>query len=111
LISSATYRVRRFLSPRKHEVATEATRSAERHRRALLTSATGFAARGVSMGASLITIPLTLHYLGNERFGLWMTISSIVAMATFADFGIGNGVVNMLALVFPLKHLSIFSHI
>jgi O-antigen/teichoic acid export membrane protein len=49
------------------------------------------------MGASLITIPLTLHYLGNERFGLWMTISAVVAMATFADFGIGNGVVNTVA--------------
>ena len=54
-------------------------------------------ARGASMGAALITIPLTLHYLGTERFGLWMTISAIVALAPFADFGIGNGVVNTVA--------------
>jgi hypothetical protein len=40
-----------------------------------------------------------------------MAISSAVAMADFADFGIGNGVVNVLALVFPLKHLSIFTYI
>lgn len=97
LIASAIHRVRRILSPSKNEISTEATRSAERHRRALLTSATGIAARAGSMGASLVTIPLTLHYLGNERFGLWMTISSVVALATFADFGIGNGVVSSVA--------------
>lgn len=97
MIASAIQRVRRVLSPSKDEISTEATRSGERHRRALLTSATGFAARAVSMGASLITIPLTLHYLGSERFGLWMTISSVVALASFADFGIGNGVVNTVA--------------
>jgi len=75
----------------------EQARSTERHRRAALTSLTGMAARGSSMGAALITIPLTLHYLGTERFGLWMTISSIIALAPFADFGIGNGVVNTVA--------------
>jgi O-antigen/teichoic acid export membrane protein len=73
------------------------SRAASRHRRALLTGATGVAARATSMGVAIITVPLTLHYLGNERFGLWMTISSVVAMASFADFGIGNGVLNTVA--------------
>jgi hypothetical protein len=60
-------RIWQFLSPRKHDVATEATLSSERHRRALLTNATDFAAHAISLGASLITIPFILHYLGNER--------------------------------------------
>lgn len=97
MTAPATQRIRRFLLPHRPEVATAASRGAERHRRALLTAATGVAARAVAMGASLITIPLTLHYLGHERFGLWMTISSVVAMANFADFGIGNGVLNTIA--------------
>ena len=41
-----------------------------------------------------------MHYLGNERFGLWMAISSVLAMANFADFGIGNGVLNTVADAF-----------
>lgn len=57
-------------------------------------------ARAVQVGSSLITVPLTLKYLGNERFGLWMTISSVLAMAAFADFGIGNGVLNTVAKAF-----------
>ncbi len=94
MITSFLHRIQAFASPVKPGIETEETRSRERHRRAALTSATGFVARAVGMGASLITIPLTLHYLGTERFGLWMTISSVIAMANFADFGIGNGVVN-----------------
>lgn len=57
-------------------------------------------ARAVQMGSTLITIPLTLRYLGNERFGLWIAISSVLAMATFADFGVGNGVLNTVAKAF-----------
>jgi O-antigen/teichoic acid export membrane protein len=52
------------------------------------------------MGTSLITVPLTLKYLGNERFGLWMAISSVLAMAAFADFGVGNGVLNTVSKAF-----------
>jgi O-antigen/teichoic acid export membrane protein len=93
-------RIRQLLSPRKHTIATEATRSSERHRRAALTAATGITARVVSAGISFVTVPLTLHYLGSERFGLWMTLSSVLAMASFADFGIGNGVLNTVADAF-----------
>ena len=69
-------------------------RGTERNRRALLTGGASTLARVVQIGTSLVTVPLTLRYLGNERFGLWMTISSILAMASFADFGVGNGVLN-----------------
>lgn len=68
-----------------------------RYRRARLTGISAVVARGVQTGTLLITIPLTIHYLGNEEFGIWATISSLLAMATFADFGIGNGVLNIVA--------------
>src|ERR1700761_8790177 len=76
-------RILQLLRPPQPGISTDATRGMERHRRALLTSMTAIAARALGMGSSLITIPLTLHYLANERFGLWMTISSVVAMASF----------------------------
>jgi O-antigen/teichoic acid export membrane protein len=44
-----------------------------------------------------VTIPLAVNYLGTERFGLWMTISSFVALLNVADLGIGNGLVNAIA--------------
>ena len=72
-------------------------REAARNRRAALAGGSAFIARIVAIGTSLITVPLTVHYLGNERFGLWMAISSALAMANFADFGIGNGMLNAVA--------------
>ncbi|MGC1782963.1 MAG: hypothetical protein WA708_10630, partial [Acidobacteriaceae bacterium] len=80
-------------------------RAGERHRRAALTGITSTIAHLARMGVALVTVPLTLHYLGAERFGLWMTISSVLAMASFADFGIGNGVLNTVADAFGRNDL------
>jgi O-antigen/teichoic acid export membrane protein len=62
-----------------------------------LTAAASALAKVLSVGTALISVPLTLHYLGVERFGMWMTISSLIAMLAFADFGIANGVLSAVA--------------
>lgn len=58
------------------------------------------AAKLVSVATALITVPITLHYLGAERYGMWMIMSSLVAMLSFADLGIGNGVLNTVAAAY-----------
>ena len=45
-------------------------RSKERYRRLLLTAATGPIANGCGFLAFLITVPLTVRYLGPEQMGL-----------------------------------------
>ena len=65
--------------------------------RAALTGASSAVARAFQLAISLISIPLAIHYLGTERFGLWMTIFSLVNILNFADFGIGNGLLNAVA--------------
>ena len=47
-----------------------------------------------NMGVTYITIPLTLSYLDNERYGIWQTILTIIAWASLSNFGIGNGLRN-----------------
>ena len=74
------------------EGGAEVSRS--RWRRALITTLTTFGARGLSILTGLVSVPLTLRYLGAERYGAWMTISSAVVLLVFADFGLGSGVVN-----------------
>jgi len=76
------------------ETDTEVGRSQERHRHIAWTTVTAAAAKGVALAAMLISVPLTLGYLGPERFGLWMTVVAVVAMLGFADFGLGNGILN-----------------
>lgn len=45
-----------------------------------------------------ISVPLTVGYLGPERFGVWMAIASLAGMLGFMDFGVGNGLVSQVAV-------------
>ncbi|MBI1258809.1 MAG: oligosaccharide flippase family protein [Chloroflexi bacterium] len=54
-------------------------------------------ARGLSLVITIVTTPLTLKYLGPERYAMWVTLSSITALLAFADLGIGNGLINSIA--------------
>lgn len=79
------------------DVTTLEGRSKERYRRVALTGIMSLVAKGVSVLTGLISVPLTLNYLGKERFGLWATISSIEILLVFADFGLGNGLLNAIS--------------
>ena len=72
-------------------------RSQERYRRAALTTLASVMARAVTVFTSLLTVRLTIRYLGTERYGLWMSVTSVVAFLTFADLGIGNGLLNAIS--------------
>jgi O-antigen/teichoic acid export membrane protein len=96
-LAAASARLRPLLRWRSHDVSTEVGRAQERHRRVALTAAASALAKIISVSTALISVPLTLHYLGPERYGLWMTISSLVAILSFADLGIGNGMLNAIA--------------
>ncbi|WP_448658006.1 oligosaccharide flippase family protein [Sphingomonas sp. CJ99] len=95
-MSAAVFRRTREMLPllrlRGFDVSTADGRAKERMRRVLLTALASALAKGTSIATALISVPLTLHYLGAERYGMWMTMSAITAMLSFADFGIGNGV-------------------
>ena len=49
------------------------------------------------MVLNLIYVPLLLSYLGNERYGVWITILSVISWINYCDIGIGNGLRNILA--------------
>jgi len=66
----------------------------ERDRRVVFTMFAAAGARAISLLTLLVSVPLTVNYLGTERYGLWVTISSLLALLSFADLGIGNGLLN-----------------
>ncbi len=90
-------RLRSWLTSSSIAGQTEAQRSSERNRRAVASSIAGLALRGSSFVVVLISVPLTLGLLGPVRFGMWMTIASVVALLGATDLGIGNGVLNSIA--------------
>jgi O-antigen/teichoic acid export membrane protein len=60
-------------------------RGRRRHLRAGLTGVVTLLARGVTVGLGLATLPLTSHYLGRERFGIWLMLSGFIAWMAVAD--------------------------
>lgn len=91
------YPLSAYLKITSFDTSTRDGRSKERHRRIVLTIVSSIFARIVMVGSTLISVRLTYNYLGAERYGLWMTISSIVALLGFADFGMGNGLLNAIS--------------
>jgi O-antigen/teichoic acid export membrane protein len=49
-----------------------------------------------SIAISFILIPLVLNYLNPTRYGIWLTLTSVIGWFTFFDLGLGNGLSNKL---------------
>ena len=90
-------RLKAIFRPRPGKLETSADHSHERYRKAALTGTTAALGRIVSLGTSILTVRLTFRYLGAERYGMWMTITSVVMMFVFADLGMNNGLINIVA--------------
>jgi O-antigen/teichoic acid export membrane protein len=51
----------------------------------------------MTLGVLAISIPLTTRYLGQERYGVWVTISSLFALLLVSDLGVSSALVLALA--------------
>lgn len=56
-----------------------------------------FVIRGCNIAISLVLVPLTIHYVNADQYGIWLTLSSIIAWLSFFDVGFGNGLKNKFA--------------
>lgn len=53
--------------------------------------------KGISIVVSIILVPLTINYINPTQYGIWITMSSIIAWFSFFDIGLGNGLRNKFA--------------
>ncbi len=66
--------------------------------RLIKATLSGGTARIINMIVVFATVPLTLNYLGQERYGLWMAVTSFAfILTTFADGGISNALITATA--------------
>jgi O-antigen/teichoic acid export membrane protein len=56
-----------------------------------------FLIKGGSIIISLFLVPLTIHYVSSDQYGIWITLSSIIGWFGFFDIGFGNGLRNKFA--------------
>lgn len=71
--------------------------SKERTRNYLHQIKGAVAYKAVAMLASFLAIPLMIRYLGQEQFGVWSTLLTVMSWIVFFDLGVGNGLRNKVA--------------
>lgn len=69
----------------------------DRSKRAAGNIAVSFLAKGISIICSLLIVPLTIEYVNPTQYGIWLTLSGIVAWIGYFDLGLGNGFRNKFA--------------
>jgi O-antigen/teichoic acid export membrane protein len=69
----------------------------ERSLRAKKNIAASFIIKGLNIAVSLVLVPLTINYLDPTRYGIWITLSSIISWFGFFDIGLGHGLRNRFA--------------
>ena len=78
-------------------------RNKERERRIALTAVTAVVSKIIATIIPLITVRVTLTYLGEEIYGLWSAVLSFFALFTFADLGLGSGLQTELSRCWGIK--------
>jgi O-antigen/teichoic acid export membrane protein len=66
--------------------------------RARWTALSSAVAVATTMAVGLVSLPLTVSYLGPERYGIWVTLNSLLAWMALLDLGMsGNALINALS--------------
>lgn len=53
--------------------------------------------KGINIGTSLLVVPITINYLNPTKYGIWLTLSSILGWIAFFDMGFTHGFRNKFA--------------
>lgn len=60
--------------------------------------------KGVSLLISLLYVPLLLHSMNAVNYGIWLTLTSLIAWISMFDIGLGNGLRNKLSIALANKN-------
>jgi O-antigen/teichoic acid export membrane protein len=74
-----------------------------RYRRIVKAVSSGAAARLLTSGVSLFTLPLAVRYLGAQRYGVWTTITTTAVWINLLDLGIANTLTNEISRAYALN--------
>lgn len=66
-----------------------------------------FGIKGLAMLTSFVLVPYTISLLNQEKYGIWITIFSIVSWFNMMDIGLGNGFRNKFAEAIALNDKSL----
>lgn len=88
---------RDFIINPLHTIKAKLSLSSSRSKEAFQNILISFTAKGISVLSNLLVVPLTINYVNPTRYGIWITLSSIISWIAFFDLGLGNGFRNKFA--------------
>jgi O-antigen/teichoic acid export membrane protein len=89
------------------EVNVSVANGLERTKNIKLHISLTFIYKIIAIGLSYLLIPLMVKFLGVEKYGIWVTIFSLVSWSAFFDFGLGNGLRNKLSEAISLGNIKL----
>lgn len=64
--------------------------------------------KGISVALSLLLLPLTVNYLSQVEYGIWVTLLGVLSWVNYLDMGVGPGLRNKLTEAISLKDVRTF---
>ena len=68
-----------------------------RTKRLIVSAISTLMSKGVLLLVSVISVPITIRYLGAEYFGVWVTLSTTVSLLLALDLGVANSLTNFIS--------------
>ncbi len=68
-----------------------------RYRQVVRAVSSGLLSKGVNLLVNLVLVPVVLHHLHPESYGIWVTITGAANMFFLLDIGIANTLTNLIA--------------
>jgi O-antigen/teichoic acid export membrane protein len=65
----------------------------------------------LALAASFVLTPVAIHYVGEGRFGVWVTMNAILSWIVFFDLGLGHGLRNRLTEALALRRRDLAAHL
>lgn len=70
-----------------------------------INMASGLAATIINIAAMAAAFPIYLHFLGYERYGVWLVLTTVLSFAQLGDLGIGQAIMKLVAEEYGRKDI------
>ena len=79
----------------------------DRYRFIINSFISGASLRILNIVTNIISLPLIISFLGNEKYGVWIVITTIFTWSNITDLGLNNSLTNSIAEAFSKRDSSI----
>lgn len=86
------------------------SKSGNRTRKIIEAGVSAIFSKGIVLLVNAVSIPIVIRYLGPEQFGIWVTISTTLALLVVLDLGIASALTNLISEAYAKDSTELASH-